>query len=201
LNVYVESNFVLELALAQEQHGSCEELLLLAEEERIRIILPAYSLAEPYETLKRRHRSRSQVKETLDREIRELSRSANYVSQVRNFGAVTSVLIDSGGEETQRLEATRSRLLRHAEIIPLDCSILQSASDLRSTYALEPQDATIFASILSHLERSESKASCFLSRDQDFGDPDLSERLGQLRCKLLSRFDHGVGYIRSVLFR
>ena len=31
MNVYVESNFVLELALLQEQSGSCEEILSLAE--------------------------------------------------------------------------------------------------------------------------------------------------------------------------
>ncbi|MEA2694179.1 MAG: hypothetical protein QOJ16_3566 [Acidobacteriota bacterium] len=201
MNVYVESNFVLELALAQEQHGSCEELLRLAEEEQVRIILPAYSLAEPYETLRRRHLGRAQVKRTLDKEIRELSRSANYALQVRDFGTVTSLLIDSGREEIQRLEATRARLLRIAEIIPLDGSILRSSSDLQAAYDLEPQDATIFASILLHLARAEFILSCFLSRDQDFEDPDLVERLGRHGCKLLFRFDHGVGYVQSLLSR
>jgi predicted nucleic acid-binding protein len=202
LNVYVESNFVLELALAQEQHGSCEVLLRLAEEEQVRIILPAYSLAEPYETLKRRHLGRSEVKTTLDKEIRQLSRSANYALQVRDFGTVTSLLIDSGREEIQRLEATRARLLRRAEIIPFDSSILRSSSDLQAAYDLDPQDAIIFASILLHLARAESiMPSCFLSRDKDFEDPDLVERLGRHGCKLLFRFDHGVGYVQSRLSR
>ena len=56
MNVYVESNFVLELALLQEQHASCEALLRLCEEGGIQLVIPAYSLAEPYETLTRRHR-------------------------------------------------------------------------------------------------------------------------------------------------
>ncbi|MGB6295983.1 MAG: hypothetical protein WBF90_07325 [Rivularia sp. (in: cyanobacteria)] len=45
MDVYVESNFVLELALLQEQHKSCQELLDLAEIKKIRLIVPAFSLA------------------------------------------------------------------------------------------------------------------------------------------------------------
>ena len=54
MNVYVESNFVLELALLQEQSASCEEILGLCEAGRVQLVVPAYSLAEPYETLVRR---------------------------------------------------------------------------------------------------------------------------------------------------
>lgn len=53
MNVYVESNFVLGLALAQEQFESCEEILSLCEAGRIRLDVPAFSLAEPNETLAR----------------------------------------------------------------------------------------------------------------------------------------------------
>lgn len=54
MNVYVESNFVLELALLQEQHVACEEILLLCERGTLRLVMPAYCLMEPYETLGRR---------------------------------------------------------------------------------------------------------------------------------------------------
>jgi hypothetical protein len=50
LNVYVETNFVLELVLAQEQQASCEEILALSEEGSLRLVIPSYSLVEPYET-------------------------------------------------------------------------------------------------------------------------------------------------------
>src|SRR6185369_11053850 len=116
--------------------------------------------------------------------------TANYAERIRDFGGVTSLLIDSGREEIQRLEVVRARLLRSAEIIPLDSSILLSSADLQAAYDLEPQDATIFASVLLHLARTVSVPSCFLSRDKDFEDPDLVERLRQHSCKLLQRFDH-----------
>jgi len=46
MNVYVESNFVLEHALEQEQCESCEELIRLASAGSIRLLVPAFSLAE-----------------------------------------------------------------------------------------------------------------------------------------------------------
>ena len=54
--VYVESNFVLELALLQEEHDSCDAIIMLAETRDIELVVPAFSLAEPYEALVRRSR-------------------------------------------------------------------------------------------------------------------------------------------------
>ncbi len=44
--VYVKTNFVLELARLQEQHESCEELLNLASTNKIKLVLPAFSITE-----------------------------------------------------------------------------------------------------------------------------------------------------------
>jgi hypothetical protein len=37
----------------------------------MQIVIPAYSLAEPYETLTRRHRQRKRMKAELDDELRQ----------------------------------------------------------------------------------------------------------------------------------
>ena len=52
MNIYVESNFVLELALYQEQYQDCERVLSICEAGKAKLILPAFCIAEPYETLK-----------------------------------------------------------------------------------------------------------------------------------------------------
>ena len=54
MNVYVESNFVLEQALEQEQCESCKELIGIASSGSIRLVVPAFSLAEPHIALMRR---------------------------------------------------------------------------------------------------------------------------------------------------
>jgi hypothetical protein len=68
VNVYAETNFVLEMALRQEQCCDCEAIARLCKERRINLIIPAYSFAEPYETLIRRHRERKKLKIALETE-------------------------------------------------------------------------------------------------------------------------------------
>ncbi len=48
MNIYVETNFVLELTFQQEQCTSCEQILLLCEAGYGQLVIPAYSLAEPH---------------------------------------------------------------------------------------------------------------------------------------------------------
>ncbi len=63
MNVYVETNFVLELVFQQEQLVSCEQILQLSEAERIKLTIPAYSLAEPHEKLSRQAHSRKEIQQ------------------------------------------------------------------------------------------------------------------------------------------
>jgi len=76
--VYVESNFVLELTFLQEEYESCLELLRLAESQDIHLVLPAFSIGEPYETLERRSKQRQALSKQLRTAIDELARSRPY---------------------------------------------------------------------------------------------------------------------------
>ena len=192
MNIYLESNFVLELALLQEQSASCEQILSLGEAGRVRLAVPAYSLAEPYETLVRRQRKRRKMKEALDGELRQLSRSAAYEDQLGRFRDLTALLISSADEEDRRLEEVRSRLIETADLIPLEASVLAAVARYRH---FSPQDALVYSAVLAHLERDYARPSCFLNKDKDFGDQDVLEELGGYNCKLFPRFDSGCQYI------
>ena len=61
MNVYVESNFMLEQALEQEQCENCKELIGIASAGSIRLVVPAFSLAEPHIALMRRGNERSRL--------------------------------------------------------------------------------------------------------------------------------------------
>jgi predicted nucleic acid-binding protein len=61
MNVYVETNFILELAFMQEQYESCNRILSLCEAGSTNLVLPAFCIAESYETLIRRANRRSQI--------------------------------------------------------------------------------------------------------------------------------------------
>jgi hypothetical protein len=57
MNVDVESNFVLEHALEQEDCESCATIIGLAADRHITLVLPAFSLAEPHQAIAGRLKS------------------------------------------------------------------------------------------------------------------------------------------------
>ena len=183
MNIYVESNFVLELALPQEHHASCEDILRLCEAGNAWLVIPAYSLIEPYETLVRRHKQRQRMKDELNKELGQLARTVTYAERLSEFQNLTDLLIDSAYEEIKRLEATRARLLQMAHIIPLDGAVLGAATHYQVDHDLSPQDALVYASVLSHLQQSIEPENCFLNKDsKDFTDPALVEELNAYSC-------------------
>ncbi len=200
MNVYVESNFVLQLALLQESQASCGAILQLAESGAARLVIPAFSLVEPYRTLELRRAQRERIKRDLDTEFRELARSSSFGDRLAEFASLRSLLIDSADEERMRWEDVRARLLRAADVVPMDAAILGAAARQRLAHALQPYDAIVYASVLSHLERSGGTASsCFLNADaKDFDDPDLVAELAARQCKLIFRFDDGLQYLSRV---
>ncbi|HEX2202451.1 MAG TPA: hypothetical protein VHG91_04095 [Longimicrobium sp.] len=197
--VYAETNFILEVALLQEESENCEQILRLAEEGLIRLVLPAFSFVEPHGALNVRKAQRNRVKPELGSVLRELGRTAPYAPQVAVIKPVLhNLLQNSTSEETSRLQAARARIAAAAEVISLDQAILVSAAEYERAYRLSPQDAVVYASVRAHLERERPATSCFLNRNaNDFDVPDLTADLRRFRCKMLTHFDQGYGYILS----
>ncbi len=196
MNVYAETNFVLEMALRQEQHRSCALIAELCKNRQIYLVIPAYSLAEPYETLIRRHRNRKKLKNILDTELIQLARTDFYTGEIIEIQSLMNLLLRSMEDEMRRLEDVRSNLINVAEIVPLNSKILEYSAEYQKVKALSPQDAIVFASVLEHLKQTKPKTACFLNKNsKDFDDPDISGMLEHYKCKLLSRFDHGYQFI------
>jgi predicted nucleic acid-binding protein len=93
VNVYVETNFVLELTFEQEQSESCEQILQLCEAGQSKLIIPAYSLAEPHEKLIREARNRRELQRSLDTILQQLSRTSSYASRIKSIQDIASRMI------------------------------------------------------------------------------------------------------------
>jgi len=102
VNIYVETNFVLELVFEQEQQASCEQILALCESGRSRLIIPAYCLAEPHEKLTRQVGSRRELQRNLETELRQLARTTSYTARINSIQDIASLLVRSNEEEKQR---------------------------------------------------------------------------------------------------
>lgn len=198
MNVYVESNFILELALEQEQQASCQAIVAFGKRRQIQLVLPAFTIAETYETVIRRAKQRERLTRELVLEVQQLSRSKSYKARSQTLQTVTSLLVRSIEEEQMRLNATLEAILRVAETIPLSHTILAEATRFQATFDLFPQDAIVYASVLEHLKTTSEQMHCFLNRNsKDFDDPEIVDALKARKCKLMFHFDHGRRYIES----
>lgn len=201
MNVYVETNFVFELAFEQEQCESCEQLIRLAESNRIRLILPAYCLAEPHEKLIRQKRTRIDLLNSTSVVFNQLVRTTSLSPGVRIVQQdLSSIIAQSNEEESKRFALYRKKLLAITEIIPLTASILSDAVKAEMALNLSGQDALVYASIIDHARQHGESVSCFLNKNtKDFDAPDIVSELATYNCQLIPRFDHGVSYVNEQL--
>jgi predicted nucleic acid-binding protein len=196
--VYVESNFILEAATLQEEHQACMDLLQMSEQDDIRLVFPAFALAEPIQTVRRRHAERMVLQHGLNREISLLSRSARYVDRLRQAAGVASILDESRREEQERLDDVLLRTTAVAAVIPLDAAVLRRARELRAEHDLHHADAVVLASVYVHLAGGSASHSIFLQRDRkDFLSPDITAGLASYGCRLLGSFAAGIGRLRA----
>jgi predicted nucleic acid-binding protein len=196
----VESNFVLELAFLQEEYESCNHLIILAESHKIKLVVPAFSIAEPYDVLVRRSRQRTELNRRLADEMHELSRSRPYTEIVEQSREFTRILIQSGEEEKRRLDDALGRILEYAEVIPIGADTLKAAIQFQERLSLSPQDSVVYASVVNHLSSAPADLKCFLNKNsKDFVNPDIKEQLARYNCRLITKFADGLSYIQHYL--
>lgn len=198
MNVYVESNFVLEYALQQEEADSCAEIVRLASDGKLRLVVPGFSLAEPHQAIISKAKARARLGEDLRRHLGELARSKPHREIPATFDALAVALVASAKFEREGVRRAVSTILQSAEVIPLNADILRVAASMEPEYDLSGQDSIVLASILAHLSLDAPVESCFLNRNaRDFDDPDIRDRLEAFRCKFFAKFDAGLAYIAT----
>ncbi len=200
MNVYVETNFVLELVFEQAQNQACEQILRRCEHGLIRLVLPAYCLAEPHEKLHRQRLHRVQLQKELQVELRQLGRTSLYGDRVDHAQDILNLLAESNQRERERFSSFRERLLTLAEIVPLTAVVLQQAAVYEELYEFTPQDALVFASVRAHLaqQKPPNAISCFLNRNvKDFKSPDVIAELDHFSCRFIANFDDGYRFINA----
>jgi predicted nucleic acid-binding protein len=196
--VYVETNFLLELAYLQERSGSCEEILRLAKARSITLGLPAFSVAEAYSTWRRKNTERQQFNVQLRKYIRETSRSAQFSGLVDESKDVVAALIAGGDESKGRLAAALMSIESNGAVIALTAEIISIAGRHEVAYSMSSQDALVLASVKSHAEKN-GGLKCFITQDEGFDDPLIHSELLVNECKVIVNFADAVAYIKNAL--
>ena len=198
MRVYAESNFVLELALVQEQQPACDELVKLAEKKELELVLPAFCLFEPFTTLRRRQMDRRELSERVQNELRQIARTQS-LTVTASASPLAALLVTSAQEAATRFDSVMGDLLRVARVLPMTAGMLENARGAQVTYKLELPDAIVLASVLDDLTGSPA-GSCFLNRNtKDFDDPLIVNALTTQDCKMIGSFSNGLEYVKAQL--
>jgi hypothetical protein len=198
MTAYVESNFVLELALQQEECDACSAIVELASQGRLVLVVPAFSLAEPHVAIAGKEKARNQLRRDLDAQVRDLARSKPHHTVPTDFAAFAAVLADSAQFERDGVRDSVLDLVQRAEVIALDAVILKSALDIQAEFAISGQDSIVLASVLAHLHAHRPPQSCFLNRNtRDFDDPDIRKKLEDQGCMFFGKFGQALNYMNA----
>jgi len=188
--VYVESNFILEVALGQEQSSDAEWILTLAEQRRIELVFPGFALSEPFSTITHRGRERKRLCSSLTEHLRQLQRSQPHQDVVKNLLFAPIVLGEIERKEIDLLESTTKRVLFAGTVVELTVVTFDRAVRYERQYGLSPQDSIILSAVMNDLEaRARPSSKYFISRNwKDFGDPGILAELKAQNCNYLEGF-------------
>jgi predicted nucleic acid-binding protein len=196
--VYVETNFLLELALQQEQHASCEELLRLAESKAITLSIPAFSVLEATQRLRSMKVERGKLQKEVNYQGHEINRTHGFGKEAA-FAAVADALVRHVQQAELSLAQLEARLFQVVRFLPLDAAVAAELSKCIEDYKLKPPDATVLASVMKDPQLGQER-SCFLNRNtEDFDRLSIVDLLKQRNCTLIGHFDHGLRHVQSVL--
>jgi predicted nucleic acid-binding protein len=197
--VYVESNFVLEIALEQEQSSSAEAILELAESNTIELAFPSFALSEPFSTIMHRNKERADLHQSLMVTLRQLQRSEPNKQTILDLQPLLIILKNAVNREFDLLHSTVARLLKNGKTVELNEPNLRQALVYQSQFDLRPQDSVIYSTLITDMQqRSHAEAKCFLSRDKEAfsTNPAIRPELASYNCRYIGNFAQGLDFIK-----
>jgi hypothetical protein len=190
VTVYVESNFVLEIALGQQQSAAAEVILALAESSDIVLAVPSFSLGEPFSTVTQHGRRRKNIANDVSEVLRDLARSWVHEGDVEILRDIPHALTAIERRQLARLFETVERIAVAAIVIGADAGVYRRAVGLARAGALTMPDAIVLSSITNHLEaQSAPGPHYFVTRDAaDFAEVSFGQELTGYGCTLIPTF-------------
>ncbi len=200
--VYVETNFVLEIAREQKECKSANRILIFAEEGRLKLAFPNFVLGESFSTIVRQRKDRSGLLEALVRTLGELRRSEIHRQNMEALRPVLELLRGAIEGDLDLLHSIIEHMLNVGRSLHTDVINFKQAVQYQKDLDLSPQDSIIFSAIVADLIRQPvEETKCFLSRDyKAFAtNPHIELEMRKYRCKYIKSYDDGLHYVESEL--
>jgi hypothetical protein len=199
--VYLETNFLFELATGRDTNDSCVSLLQWCREEQIALRIPAHALLETRTALRRRAAIQTGVARDLQDQHRDVDR-ARTRDLADLYLTAAQHLKNSADVERQYLMSLSEELLHLATILPTDREVLLHSERFRIAKVLTGDgDLLNFASIIRDLDLRKSGGdvaqSMFITGDADFAN--VRQWLQPYSCDLLTSYSAAVARLKGQL--
>ena len=199
MKVYVETNWLLDLALEQERIQASSFVVELAKEQKAHLCLPEISLVEADQKIVRRRLQRETLIENLRQEGRELVRSRDtiYQSQAAAIDQDIFQLRDISDFEREHFNSTVRDISKFLTWLHLDNDCLQKSFDFEEHYDLNRLDALIYAVIRADAASDLASNKCFIDYDGHFQNPKLKRDMTGLGITLLGSPESVENFLRN----
>ena len=205
--VVVETNFVIELVLQQEQSPACEKILTLCSSSTpAQLAIPAFSVIEAGMTFER---NRGQRRIFAQQDVSRFARESGRAKILQRFEKIVreldAELVRAEIDEAARWLDFRVSMLDGMVVIPINGDMLEETVALELGREIDRfPDAVVFASVKAYLADLRAsgvdRPACFVSRDKKaFGRNVLVEQLQRLDCAYIDSFDSAVAHIQQTL--
>jgi predicted nucleic acid-binding protein len=200
--VYVETNFVLEIAREQEQVEAANQILTLVEQGKIELAFPGFTLSEPFSTIIRQRKDRKELLRSLQDTLVQLRRSETHKNTTDALEPVLDLLNVAVERDLDLLHATIERMLKTGRSLETDISNFRQAVDYQKRFDLSPQDSIIYSAIIADISRRPAiEDKRFLSRDNEAFATNLAikRELRKYNCRYIGSFKDGLASIEHAL--
>lgn len=191
MTVYVESNFILEIALGQREAATAASILQAAARQEFVLAIPSNALFEPFSTVNRRLERRNRPQKELAEIIGDLKRSEPHRDDVDALERALDLFLAIEERERERLNQTVQLVLDTATVIAIDARTYGEALDCATAFGFNKmQDALVFAAVRRDLNgRFRQGLDVFVTKDKsDFSFPTVKDVLDGLDCKIVYSF-------------
>jgi len=185
ITVIGETNFAFDILFERDYASS--HILKLAKQGKIKLVLPAFSLAELEGQALEIINNRKEKLNSFASILKEISRSKYSKDDAKSGLEIVKRLLESNKKDYKKIGAAIQKLSGYCYVIKYSPEIIASA-ELRFRQRKPPfkeTDCKVYQSILQFLTKNKKEKVMFITKDRDdFDHPEIRNELKELDCEL-----------------
>lgn len=203
INVYVETNYLLNIARKQEESLYSSKILELAKNKKINLKLPIYCIPESYMALQRRHEPFKTLKDTaavvLNELTRSLDRSRLHKLTYEAYKNLPTEIVTIIQREVNQLDRAINEVLKSAKTLNCSYKIHKKGIVFRTALDIPHEmDSAAIAAIEEDIKTVKfSRDKVFITADKKMLTVELKKLLQQQKCINFSSFRKAYEFIEN----